>query len=220
MNFIVLLLLMCICLGIIYMTHKYLSKTYFYLIAILYSIVSYLMSFKVITIFGIDFNASIIFTNALIILLYYFINKYKDDTKKFIYTVMIGNIFCLLMILLNSLILPSIYDNATLFYKGLVFDSFPIIILYPISLFITLFLSNYCYKMLKEEEKLKDLTCIFTLIGISFINSFIFVYFSYAFIIKFDTAIMIALGHYFINTIILIIYYLFINMIIKVRKVK
>ena len=59
-----------------------------------------------------------------------------------------------------------------------------------------------------------------TIVGIIFIDVFIFVYFSYAILIKFDTAIKITLDNYLIKTIIMVVYTLIINKLFMVRKVK
>ena len=63
-------------------------------------------------------------------------------------------------------------------------------------------------------------TIIATIVGLMFIDTFIFIYFSYAFLIRFDKAIIIAIENYFIKSIIMIIYVFIINKILNVKKVK
>lgn len=77
----VFLLLVGICIGFIYIVHKYFSKSEFYLLGIIYTIISFLMSFKLINIFGMDVNPSIIFTSGIFMIIYYFINRY--DVKEY-----------------------------------------------------------------------------------------------------------------------------------------
>ena len=59
----VFLLLVGICIGFIYIVHKYFSKSEFYLLGIIYTIISFLMSFKLINIFkyvkNISFNINL-----------------------------------------------------------------------------------------------------------------------------------------------------------------
>ena len=110
--------------------------------------------------------------------------------------------------------------NSGIFYQNIVFDNLPIFVLYPISLTITMFLSEYCFRELKKEEKKELLKTILTIFGIIFIDSCIFIYFSYAFIIKFDTSLVIALDNYLVKVGIMIIYILIVNKLFMVRKVK
>ena len=53
MSAIVFLLLIAISIGLIYLIHRYFGKSQFYLIAVIYSILSFLMSFKLIKVFGV-----------------------------------------------------------------------------------------------------------------------------------------------------------------------
>ena len=53
-----------------------------------------------------------------------------------------------------------------------------------------------------------------------FIDVAIFVYFSYAFIIRFDIAMKIAIDNYLIKVIVMLVYVLIVNKLFMVRKVK
>ena len=120
----------------------------------------------------------------------------------------------------TSLMIPSIYDVIGANYDNLILDNLCIVILYPISLFITLYLSGYCFEEFKHIKKNKYIKLLLIIIGIMFIDTFIFIYFSYAFLIRFNTSVMITLGNYLVKTIITFIYIILINKIIKVKKVK
>ena len=185
MGELIFLLFIFICIGFIYIIHKYFGKYEFYALAIIYTIISFLMSFKLINVFGLDINPSIIFSGGILMILYYFINRY--DIKE---------------------------------YKKLILDNLVILIVFPISLLITLILSGYSFKELKKEVKNKNFKIIVTIIGLMFIDTFIFIYFSYAFLISFDKAIVIAVQNYFVKSIIMIIYMFIINKILSVKKVK
>jgi len=217
----VFILLMSICLGLIYLVHKYLGKEQFYLLGIIYSIVSFIMSFKLINIFGVDINANVIFSSGLILILYYFINRYNEkESRRFIYTVIIVSVVCNLFLIGTAVMTPSIYDKMSIFYQSLVFDNLPIIILYPVSLGITMFFSEYCFREIKKENDKKDLKLMLVLFGILFIDVAIFVYFSYAFIIRYDSAVKIAIDNYLVKVGIMVVYMLIVNRLFMVRKVK
>lgn len=221
MSIVIFLLLIGICLGLIYLVHKYLGKSEFYILAIIYSILSFIMSFKLVNIFGVDINLGIIFSSGLLVILYYFINRYgKGEDKKLITTIGISTILFGIILILNTIIVPSLSDKNSIIYQSLIFDNIPILILYPVSLIGTLIFSSYIFNELKKEDSYRLVKTLLTVVGIVFADVFIFIYFSYAFIIKFDTSIMIALGNYLFKTIITIMYILIINKIFDVKKVK
>ena len=221
MGELIFLLFMFICIGFIYIVHKYFGKYEFYALAIIYTIISFLMSFKLVNVFGLDINPSIIFSSGILIILYYFINRYDiKEYKKLIMLISATSIICGIYLLSNSFMIPSIYDKGSLLYKNVILDNLVILIVFPISLLITLILSGYSFKELKKEVKNKNFKIIVTIIGLMFIDTFIFLYFSYAFLISFDKAIVIAVQNYFVKSIIMIIYMFIINKILSVKKVK
>jgi len=215
------LLLIIICIALLYVVHKYFGKVEFYLLTVIYSILSFLMSFKIVNILGIDINGSVIFSSGILAILYYFINRYSEkEYKRFIVLVISTTLMCIFLLLLTSFMIPSIYDKFSIIYQEMMFDNMPIVILYPIANFITLFLSSYCFKELKKENTNKMLKTLFTLVGLVFIDVLIFVYFIYAFLIRFDTAVTIALGNCFVKIIIMFIYMFIVNKLFIVKKLK
>lgn len=220
MSVIIFLLLLSICMGVIYLVHKYFGKAEFYLLDVVFSILSFMMSFKLFSIFGININASIIFSSSLLCILYYFVNRYDNESRKFIYVSLISTFMCISLFLLSCFMVPSIYDKVSGLYQYLAFENLAMLILYPLSLVITLFLGEYCFKELKKEKNHKLMKTILTMVGIVFIDQAIFVYFSYAFIIRFDSAIRILVDNYLVKTMIMIIYILALNKLFNVKKVK
>lgn len=221
MGVLIFILLILIAIGLIYIVHRYLGKKEFYLLAIIYSIISFMMSFKIIKIFGLDINMGIVFSSSLVMILYYFIYKYdKSDAKKIIITMIVSTLMCAIFLILNSFMISSLYDTMSVLYQNLILNNIALIGLYPISLALTLFLSNYCFSELKGVSDKKIFKSILVIIGIAFIDTFIFIYFSYAIIIRFDIAMVMALGNYLLKTVIMIIFFLIINKLFEVRKVK
>ena len=183
MSIVIFLLLICICLGLIYIVHRYFDKHEFYILAIIYSVLSFIMSFKLVNIFGIDINLGII-------------------------------------LLLNTFIVPSLGDKNSIIYQELILNNMPILILYPISLIGTLLFSSYTFNELKKENSKRLIKTILTVVGILFADVFVFIYFSYAFIIRFDTSMMITLSNYLVKSIVTVIYLLVVNKMFEVKKVK
>lgn len=221
MDVLVFMLLMTICMSIVYLVHRYFGKNEFYLLAIVYSIISFIMSFKIIYLFGIDINLGIVFSSSLVMILYYFIHRYgNDDAKKVIMVMIVSTLVCACLLMINAFMIPSLYDRMSSMYQGLVFDNLAIVILYPISLIITLFLCNYAFNELLHEKEKRLLKMIMALVGITFIDVFIFIYFSYAIIIRFDIAMKIAISNYLLKCLIVVGYFLIMDKLFMIRKVK
>ena len=112
MDILIFVLLMAICMGIIYFVHRYFGKNEFYLLAIVYSIISFVMSFKIVHLLGIDVNLGIIFSSSLIMILYYFIHRYgNDDAKKVIVVMIVSTLICACLLMINAFMIPSLYDK-------------------------------------------------------------------------------------------------------------
>lgn len=221
MSIVIFLLLICICLGLIYIVHRYFDKHEFYILAIIYSVLSFIMSFKLVNIFGIDINLGIIFSSGLLVILYYFVNRYgKGEDKKLITTIGVSTILLGIILLLNTFIVPSLGDKNSIIYQELILNNLPILILYPISLIGTLLFSSYTFSELKKENGKRLIKTILTVVGILFADVFVFIYFSYAFIIRFDTSMMITLSNYLVKSIVTVIYLLVVNKMFEVKKVK
>lgn len=221
MSILVFVLLICICLGLIYIVHKYFGKNEFYILAIVYSILSFIMSFKLVNILGIDVNLGIIFSSGLMVILYYFVNRYgKGEDKRLITLIGISTLLFGIILILNSFIVPSLNDSNSIMYQDLIFDNMPILVLFPISLIGTMSFCSYIFGELRKESSKRLLKTILAMVGVLFADVFVFIYFSYAFIIKYDISIMITLGNYLIKNIICVIYILIINKLFEVKKVK
>lgn len=221
MGELVFIVLILICMGLIYLVHRYYGKEQFYLLMVIYAIASFMMSFRVTRVFGLDINMGLIFGSGLLGILYYFINKYdKKEIKNLLVILMISILGIELFLTINSLMLPSVYDSASFDYQNIVFNNLPMMILYPVATLITFILSSYCFVELKKEKKNRLQKNLVTMIGIVFIDTFIFIYFSYAFIINFEEAIYIALGNYFVKMLWCLLVIIITDKIIGVKKVK
>lgn len=221
MSMMLFILLTIICVGLIYLVHRYYGKYELYLLNILYSVLSFLLSFKLVKIAGLNINLGIIFNAGIIILLYYFINRFsKSDTKKFVIMSIMTTISCIVIFSIISFMEPSLYDNNISLFNSLMFDNILLLILYPIGLTITLLISTYAFSELKKVQKKKVLKTILALIGIVFVDVFIFIYFTYVTISKYGNSLLITLDNYIFKAIIIIIMYFCILKILKVKKVK
>lgn len=221
MNIVIFLLLIIIIMGLIYIVHRYFGKHELYLLDIIYCILSFLLSFKLINIFGININLGIIFNCGVIMIIYYFVNRFsKNDLRKIIITSIISILSCIILLVMISLMEGSLYDENIILLKDLLFDNWLMSILYPIGLIITLLLSSYGFNELKRVEKRKKIKTIMVLIGVTFVDVFLVTYFAYVTKVKYSVSLLISIDNYFVKAIILILMYLVLDRIMKIKKVK
>ena len=172
-------------------------------------------------IFGIYVNGSIIFNTGLIMILYYFINKYNEkEIKRLIISIILSICFIDILVLINGLIEPSLYNNNYAYFRDMVVNNYMIFILYPIFTFISLFLYTYLFKEIKKIKEDKDLKILLPILGLTFIDIFIFVFLTNIIKFTFGISFMIALGNYIVKSLIMIGSIFIMDKIIKIKKVK
>ncbi len=221
MNIIIFLLLIVISIGLIYVIHRYFGKHELYLLDIIYCILSFVLSFKLINIFGINVNLGIIFNSGIIMILYYFANRFgRADLRKLVIISIITAFSCAFLLLTVSLMSGSLYDENIILFKDLFYDNMLMVIMYPISLSISLLLSCYGFSELKKIDKKKKIKTMIVLIGIVFADVFLVTYFAYVVKFKYGKSLLISVDNYFVKAIILMFMYFALDKIMKIKKVK
>lgn len=185
------------------------------------TIVSYLLSFKVLNIWGLSVNANVITTISILEIVYLLIEK---ETKKNHYNYLFLTIFCLIAtafaILTTSSYIPSINDTLSTNMKGLFIDNYQILIIFPLLLIITEIISPQIYLTLNQiyQNKIISINLIYMVLGL--LNSLIFSFIAYASDPSFLSKLNIALATYFIGLIISIFYTPIFNYLTSKKKVR
>ena len=102
----------------------------------------------------------------------------------------------------------------------MVVNNYMIFILYPIFTFISLFLYTYLFKEIKKIKEDKDLKILLPILGLTFIDIFIFVFLTNIIKFTFGISFMIALGNYIVKSLIIIGSIFIMDRIIKIKKVR
>ena len=203
------------------LAYNYLDKKGLYIMLIIMTIVSYLLSFKVLNIWGLSVNANVITTISILEIVYLLIEK---ETKKNHYNYLFLTIFCLIAtafaILTTSSYIPSINDTLSTNMKGLFIDNYQILIIFPLLLIITEIISPQIYLTLNQiyQNKIISINLIYMVLGL--LNSLIFSFIAYASDPSFLSKLNIALATYFIGLIISILYTPIFNYLTSKKKVR
>ena len=221
MSEIIFLIITIISMITIPLAYNYLDKKGLYLMLIIMTIVSYLLSFKVLNIWGLSVNANVITTISILEIVYLLIEK---ETKKNHYNYLFLTIFCLIAtafaILTTSSYIPSINDTLSTNMKGLFIDNYQILIIFPLLLIITEIISPPIYLNLNQiyQNKIISINLIYMVLGL--LNSLIFSFIAYASDPSFLSKLNIALATYFIGLIISILYTPIFNYLTSKKKVR
>ena len=221
MSEIIFLIITIISMITIPLAYNYLDKKGLYLMLIIMTIVSYLLSFKVLNIWGLSVNANVITTISILEIVYLLIEK---ETKKNHYNYLFLTIFCLIAtafaILTTSSYIPSINDTLSTNMKGLFIDNYQILIIFPLLLIITEIISPQIYLTLNQiyQNKIISINLIYMVLGL--LNSLIFSFIAYASDPSFLSKLNIALATYFIGLIISILYTPIFNYLTSKKKVR
>ena len=221
MSEIIFLIITIISMITIPLAYNYLDKKGLYIMLIIMTIVSYLLSFKVLNIWGLSVNANVITTISILEIVYLLIEK---ETKKNHYNYLFLTIFCLIAtafaILTTSSYIPSINDTLSTNMKGLFIDNYQILIIFPLLLIITEIISPQIYLTLNQiyQNKIISINLIYMVLGL--LNSLIFSFIAYASNPSFLSKLNIALATYFIGLIISILYTPIFNYLTSKKKVR
>ena len=221
MSEIIFLIITIISMITIPLAYNYLDKKGLYIMLIIMTIVSYLLSFKVLNIWGLSVNANVITTISILEIVYLLIEK---ETKKNHYNYLFLTIFCLIAtafaILTTSSYIPSINDTLSTNMKGLFIDNYQILIIFPLLLIITEIISHPIYLTLNQiyQNKIISINLIYMVLGL--LNSLIFSFIAYASDPSFLSKLNIALATYFIGLIISILYTPIFNYLTSKKKVR
>lgn len=175
MNLLLLLLMVIIIGGVLLILYKLWDKNGLYIFIVIATILSLLLSLKIIKIN--NFNSIIYFPtySAIFMCVYLFIDKYnKSDLKKIIYLIISSYVITFTTFLLNFLYYPTISNEVASSFKKIFLDNIFNIIAYPFLLIGSVVGSIYLYKIVKKYYDNIFITSCFTTIVIQFIDTIIF----------------------------------------------
>ena len=219
----VMLLILMLILGIffIFVSQYIFEKNGIIYIYIIYNIISFILSFKMIEILKIDLNASIVIYLLFNCLSYIIIEKINiKEYKNLISQIFIINIIISIILFVSSLYIGSINDINFVNMKKIFIDNYKILISYPIITSINQLTTLLIYNNISDITKDTNTKIILTNLTTLMIETILFCIFSYIFNIGLVKMIIIIISNYLFKVLISLIYTPFISYLIKLRKVK
>lgn len=221
MNVIIYILILIASMFSLYIFRKLLGDLGLKVIFILMSIISFLLTFKYITIGNLNLNANCITYITMFSCLYLLLdNNDKKEIKKLSNMNFIFNAFCAVMLYIMSYHTQSLTDTISINMKNVFLGNTRVLIAFPI---ITL-LSNYLLIMMYEKiKKIYDnmfITTVTTFLLVGIIEGILYTLISYYNILTLKIIIELVLSTYMVKLILTVIYSILLMILTKKKVVK
>lgn len=221
MNLLIFILLIVLSIFFMYISLYMLDKKNYRYIYLIYSILGYLMSFKIIKLASINLNANIVIETLFLTLTYLIIEKTtKEEFIKIVKNIFKYNLLVGVLLLFGSLYIPVVTDVVSINIKYMIIDNYKILLIYPILLAILQLLTYLVYNSIKELKLNIQNNIIISSLTILMVDSVIFNLFAYLFKIKLSNIILLILSNYLIKILLTAIYSYIISKQIDNKKVK
>lgn len=221
MNLLIFILLIVLSIFFMYISLYMLDKKNYRYIYLIYSILGYLMSFKIIKLASINLSANIVIETLFLTLTYLIIEKTtKEEFIKIVKNIFKYNLLVGVLLLFGSLYIPVVTDVVSINIKYMIIDNYKILLIYPILLTILQLLTYLVYNSIKELKLNIQNNIIISSLTILMVDSVIFNLFAYLFKIKLSNIILLILSNYLIKILLTTIYSYIISKQIDNKKVK
>lgn len=221
MDLLIFVLLITLSIFFIYMSKPILDRKNYQYIYMIYSILGYIMSFKMIKLLSINLSANIVIETLFLTLTYLIIEKTsKEEYKKIIKNIFKLNILTGVFLLFASLYIPVVTDTISINIKYMIIDNYKILLIYPVLIAILQLITYLIYNSIKELKLNTKKNIIISSLTITMVDSIIFNSLANIFTLKLSSIILLILSNYLIKVLLTIIYSSFISKLIDNKKVK
>ena len=220
MEEIIILVLVFLSLLTILCLYKMLDKRGLYFAIVILNLIGFVLSFKITYAFKMNINTSIIPIIATLSVMYIFIIKYGiKELKNLIKITLYSNIATAILLIIMNYFIPAITETISINMQGTFEYNYKILIAYPLTMLISQLTLSKLYQLIYTLQS-NILICIsLTHIITSLIYTVIFCIVSYIDIIQIQYSLFLGISTYILGLVILIINIIFINYLVKSKKV-
>ena len=206
---------------LIYFLYKTLEKRGLYFAVVILSILSFIMSFKITSVFKMNINLGIVPLVSLLSIYYIYLIKYsKKDIKHMIIISLVTNIITALLITTLNYYIPAITETISINIEGTFKYHYKILIIYPLIILFSEYLIIKFYSFIAELQNNIIISVILSYIITGLIYTVIFSVLGYINIFDFKSSIFLGITTYIIGLLITLISAIFINYIMGSKKVR
>lgn len=214
MEEVITLILVLLTLLIIFCMYKMLDKRGLYFSLVLISLISFVLSFKISYIFKMNINIGIIPLIATFTIIYIFLLKYNiKETKNLIIITLCSNVAVALLLTIMNYFIPALKETISINMKGTFEYNYKILILYPIIVAISQFVTVKLFALLKELQDNIIVSIVLSYIIVGLIYTVGFSALSYIEIIPTKYSLFLGISNYILGLLITIINAIFVNIL-------
>ncbi|MBR6504466.1 MAG: VUT family protein [Clostridia bacterium] len=220
MNILIYLCILILSMASIFLAYKYLGKLGLIVTYITMNIVSFILTFKYITLTTINANSNCIAYITMLTALYLHLETTnKKETSKLANLNFITNIFMAIMLYIMTCYTQSLTDTISINMKNVFLNNSNILLVYPLTTLISSYLLILVYDMMKKlyDNHFITTVTIYLLVGI--IEGIIYTLLAYGTILPIKTIIMIILSTYMVRLITTVIYSLYLTLLAKKKVI-
>ena len=200
MDLVLLIILMVLCLAFMILITYFSEKKSVIYSYIMCNIINYILSFKIINVFGLNINANVITSVIFILMTYLIIEKTNvKEYKKIILQVLNINIIIAIFLFITSIYIGAVNDTYMIDIKNVFLSNYKILLSYPFVTMITELVLFIIYKNTYEDNINANLRIILTNLNALMCDTFIFNIFGYIFSISYREVILLIITNYLIK---------------------
>ena len=207
LNILIYLLILFITIFFVYFANKLLNKLGLLITFIVMSTISFLLSFKYITLSTISLCSNSITYVTMFTSLYLLLEKTnKKEVKKIAQLNFIINIFTAIMLFLMTYHTQSLTDSISINMRNVFMNDQRILLVYPLIILITSYFIIFMYEKIKKLYEIPFITTVTTFMLVGLIEGIVSNLLIYGQILSFKIIIRLILSTYMIRLITTVIY--------------
>jgi len=220
MNILIYLIMFITCIACIYISKKILGNFGLIITFLGMNILSFILSFKYVTISTINLNANCISYVTMFTALYLLLeNMEKKQVKKIANMNFLVNIFITIMLFMMSYHTQSLTDTISINMKNVFITNYRVLLTYPITILLSNYILVHTYEKIKSLYDNMFISTVTTYLLVGIIEAILYFLLSYFNLLSIKNIIKLVLSTYMIRLVITVIYSLFLIKMTE-KKVK
>ncbi len=200
MDIIVFLVLSIVSMLTIYCLYKIFEKRGLYFSLVIMSLITYIFSFKILTVLTISINLNIVTMVSRFTTIYILINKYGlKESKNIILLTLYTNVISGILLLLTNYYIPAVTEVITISIEGVFLYNYKLLIAYPLIMLLTEWLIIKLFTFVKTLSNDIYINTILIYIIIGLLPTLIFYLVGYINIISIKSTIFLGVTTFLIG---------------------
>lgn len=221
MGEIILIILLLLTLLTIFCLYKILEKRGLYFSLVIMNLITFVLTFKITSIFKMNVNVGIIPLISVFTIIYIFISKYGyKENKNLLLISLISNIITSLLLVIMNYFIPAITETISINMQGTFEYNYKILIIYPIIMLLSQLAIIKLYELIKQIQNNIYVCVTLTYIITGLLYTVIFYSLVYINILELKYSLFLGVSTYILGLLLTLINTVFINYFVNKKVIK